>query len=62
MAIKLKDVSREEHLDFYRYLASAFDEPMFTLHFHAASPIPLHALFYVPERHTEKLGTFPSPS
>jgi len=50
------EVSVEQHSEFYRYVAQAFDDPRYTLHFQADSPLSIRALFYVPQTHMEKWG------
>lgn len=50
------DVSDEDYAEFYRYVANAFDEPRFRLHFRADVPLDLKALFFVPQMHSEKYG------
>ena len=50
------EVTVEQHADFYRYVAQAFDDPRYTLHFQADSPLSIRALFYVPQSHMEKWG------
>eukprot|EP00462_Mataza_sp_D1_P018710 CAMPEP_0175141596 /NCGR_PEP_ID=MMETSP0087-20121206/12233_1 /TAXON_ID=136419 /ORGANISM="Unknown Unknown, Strain D1" /LENGTH=707 /DNA_ID=CAMNT_0016425109 /DNA_START=142 /DNA_END=2265 /DNA_ORIENTATION=- len=50
------DSTEEQHLDFYRYIANAYDTPFFRLHFRTDAPISINALFYFPERHMEKYG------
>jgi len=49
-------VTPEQHTAFYRYMAQAYDTPVYTLHFHVDAPLALHGLFYFPERHMEKYG------
>ena len=54
LAIWLADkssVTSEQHTEFYRYIAGAYDSPYYTLHFSSDAPISIHALFYMPERH-----------
>ena len=54
LAIWLADkssVTPEQHTEFYRYIAGAYDSPYYTLHFSSDAPISIHALFYMPERH-----------
>ena len=41
---------------FYKYVAGAFDEPRYRLHFAADAPIALRCLFFVGRSHTEKFG------
>jgi HSP90 family molecular chaperone len=58
-AIWLNDknsVTTEQYNNFYKFIANAFDEPRYTLHFRADAPIDLKCLFYVPTFHTEKFG------
>ena len=44
-----KEVTKELHDDFYRYISASFDTPRFTQHFRTDSPMDIRALFYVPE-------------
>jgi len=41
---------------FYRFVAGAFDEPLFTLHYSVDAPLQMRTLFYVPTMHSEKMG------
>ena len=50
------DVSDDEYGEFYRYIANAFDDPRYRLHFRADVPIDMKALFFVPQMHGEKYG------
>ena len=43
-----KSVSQSEHEDFYRFIANAFDQPRYHLHYRADAPLDIKALFYVP--------------
>jgi HSP90 family molecular chaperone len=49
-------VTKEEHTMFYRFVAGAFDEPLFTLHYSVDAPLQMRTLFYVPTMHSEKMG------
>jgi len=49
-------ITPEQHLEFYRYMANAYDSPFFTLQFRTDAPVDIKALFYFPERHLEKYG------
>lgn len=49
-------VTEEQHQDFYRYIANAYDTPTYRLHFETDAPIAINALFYFPETHMEKYG------
>ena len=50
------DVSEDEYAQFYKYCATAFDEPRFTLHFKADAPIEMKSLLFVGNQHSEKYG------
>jgi molecular chaperone HtpG len=43
------DVTAEQHTEFYRHIAHAFDQPWSTLHWRAEGKIEYAALLYVPE-------------
>ena len=51
-----RDLTTAQYNEFYKYIAGAYDTPMFTLHFRADAPIDLKCLLYVPSFHTEKFG------
>jgi TNF receptor-associated protein 1 len=51
-----QDITEEKYSEFYRFIANAFDEPLYTLHFQADAPISLQTLFFVPSQHSEKYG------
>eukprot|EP00479_Gromia_sphaerica_P006638 TRINITY_DN1953_c0_g1_i1.p1 TRINITY_DN1953_c0_g1~~TRINITY_DN1953_c0_g1_i1.p1 ORF type:complete len:311 (+),score=69.96 TRINITY_DN1953_c0_g1_i1:262-1194(+) len=51
-----RSISDEQHDAFYKYIANAYDTPMCKLHFLADVPLSIQALFYVPERHSERFG------
>jgi TNF receptor-associated protein 1 len=51
-----KDVTEEEHVNFYKFTSNSFDSPPFRMHFRTDAPIDIKALFYFPERHMEKMG------
>lgn len=44
-----KEVSPQEHDEFYRFVGSAYDKPRFTLHYRTDAPIDLRCVLYVPE-------------
>jgi len=50
------EVEEQEFTDFYRYISSAFDKPMFRVHLSSDAPIHLRALFFIGESHLEKQG------
>ncbi|MDJ0975131.1 MAG: molecular chaperone HtpG [Planctomycetota bacterium] len=45
-----KDVTDEEHAEFYRHITHDFTEPFETLHFTAESPVEYTALLYLPKK------------
>ncbi|ELU01706.1 hypothetical protein CAPTEDRAFT_223831 [Capitella teleta] len=44
-----RDITDDQHEEFYRFIANAFDKPRFHLHYKADAPLNIRALFYVPE-------------
>jgi HSP90 family molecular chaperone len=51
-----KEVDHETYAEFYRYIATAVDDPLEILHFRADAPLEIQALLFVPSFHTEKYG------
>lgn len=45
-----KDVTAEQHQDFFRQLTLDFDPPLLSLHVQTDAPVQLYALLYVPGR------------
>ncbi|OZJ03399.1 hypothetical protein BZG36_04011 [Bifiguratus adelaidae] len=54
-------VTPEQHKEFYRFVANAFDDPQFTLHYKTDAPLNISAILYIPERHMEILGQHIEP-
>ncbi|EQC28092.1 hypothetical protein SDRG_14185 [Saprolegnia diclina VS20] len=50
------EISDDQYAEFYKFIANAFDEPMYRLHFKADAPIELKTLFFIGSSHTEKHG------
>lgn len=50
------EVSEEEYKEFYKFIANAFDEPLYQLHFSADAPLAINALLFVPENNFERFG------
>ncbi len=50
------EIKDEEYTEFYKFVAHAYDEPRFRLHFSADAPLAINALLFVPKENTEKLG------
>ena len=55
-ALSPSSVTEEQYTSFYRNTYHAWDTPVSRLHFSTDAPLDLKALFYFPERHTEKYG------
>ena len=49
-------LTEEQYTEFYRYIANAWDEPQYQLHFKVDVPLDLKALFFIGTTHTEKFG------
>lgn len=63
-AIWTKDrssVTPEQHQQFYRFIANAWDDPQYTLHFKTDSPLSIASVLYIPEKHMELLGEQTKP-
>lgn len=43
-----KDVTQEQHDEFYRYIANTYTKPRFTLQYKADVPLSISALLYIP--------------
>ncbi|GAA5809796.1 hypothetical protein MFLAVUS_003209 [Mucor flavus] len=56
-----KSVTPEQHQEFYRFIANAWDDPQYTLHFKTDSPLAISSVLYVPEKHMELLGEQTKP-
>ena len=46
---EVRDVNAEDHEQFYRFIANAYDKPRYTLHYKTDAPLNLRCVFYVPE-------------
>ncbi|XP_050544840.1 heat shock protein 75 kDa, mitochondrial [Daktulosphaira vitifoliae] len=44
-----KSITQEQHDEFYKFVANAYDKPRFVLHYSAEAPIQVRALLYFPE-------------
>ncbi|KAI8065773.1 Hsp90 protein-domain-containing protein [Gongronella butleri] len=55
------EVTAEQHKQFYRFIANAWDDPQYTMHFKTDAPISISSVVYVPERHMEMLGERQEP-
>lgn len=50
------EVSEEEYNEFYKFVAHAWDEPQYTMHFSADAPLAINALLFVPNENQEQFG------
>lgn len=50
------EVTEEEYKEFYKFIANAFDEPLYRLHFSADAPLAINALLFVPKNNFERFG------
>ncbi len=50
------EISEEEYTEFYKFIANAFDEPTYRLHFSADAPLAINALIFVPKENFEIMG------
>ncbi|MEE4240125.1 MAG: molecular chaperone HtpG [Desulfopila sp.] len=50
------EISEEEYTEFYKFIANAFDEPTYRLHFSADAPLAINALLFVPKDNFEIMG------
>ncbi|RUS31752.1 Hsp90 protein-domain-containing protein [Jimgerdemannia flammicorona] len=42
-------VTTDQHREFYRFVANAWDDPQFTLHYRTDAPMSIRSILYVPE-------------
>jgi TNF receptor-associated protein 1 len=50
------EIKEEEYTEFYKFIANAFDEPSYYIHFSADAPLAIHALLFVPRENFEGFG------
>ncbi|KAK0183287.1 hypothetical protein PV327_001342 [Microctonus hyperodae] len=50
-----KEISAEQHAEFYRFISNSYDAPKFILHYTADVPLSIRALLYFPD---DKPGLF----
>jgi len=50
------EIKDEEYTEFYKFIANAFDEPLYFLHFSADAPLAIKALLFVPKENLERFG------
>ncbi|KAJ1962725.1 hypothetical protein GGI12_002472 [Dipsacomyces acuminosporus] len=49
-------ITDEEHVDFYRFVSHAWDEPMYRLVYKAEAPVSIQSILYAPTKNPEALG------
>jgi TNF receptor-associated protein 1 len=50
------DITTEEYTEFYKFVAGAWDEPRYTMHFSADAPLAINALLFVSQQNQEQFG------
>lgn len=50
------EITEQEYTDFYKYIANAYDEPFYKLHFSSDAPLSIKALLFVPGENYERFG------
>ena len=50
------DITEQEYTDFYKFVGTASDEPLYRLHFSADAPLAINALLFVPKENFEIMG------
>lgn len=50
------EISEEEYNEFYKFIANAYDEPLYRLHFSADAPLAINTLLFVPKQNFERYG------
>ncbi len=50
------EIKEEEYTGFYKFIANAFEEPFYRLHFSLDAPLQIHALLFVPKDNLEQHG------
>ncbi len=50
------EIKDEEYNEFYKFIANAFEEPKYRMHFSVDAPLAINALLYVPGENMERFG------
>ncbi len=50
------EITDQEYNDFYKFIGTAHDEPLYRLHFSADAPLAIKALLFVPKENFEIMG------
>lgn len=44
-----KEITQEQHIEFYKFISNSYDKPRFTLHYKTDAPLSIRSILYVPE-------------
>lgn len=50
------EITEDEYNEFYKFIANAYDEPLYKMHFSSDAPININTLLFVPKNNFEKFG------
>ena len=50
------EIKEEEYNEFYKFIANAYEEPQYRMHFSVDAPLAINALLYVPGENMERFG------
>ena len=50
------EIKDDEYNEFYKFIANAYDEPLFRLHFSSDAPLNINTLLFVPKENFEQFG------
>jgi TNF receptor-associated protein 1 len=50
------EITDDQYNEFYKFIAHAWDEPRYRLHFNADAPLAIHSLLFVPRENPEPWG------
>jgi TNF receptor-associated protein 1 len=53
---KKSEVTEDQYNEFYKFIAHAWDEPRYRLHFSADAPLVINSLLFVPKENPERYG------
>jgi TNF receptor-associated protein 1 len=50
------EITEEEYTEFYKFIANAYDEPQYRIHFSVDAPLAINSLLFVPKSNVEEMG------
>lgn len=53
---KKSEVTEDQYNEFYKFIAHAWDEPRYRLHFSADAPLVINSLLFIPNENPERYG------